>query len=50
MNYLVENNVKVVPNPIYSPDIAPSDFYLFGTLKRELKDANSRVQMILKIL
>ncbi|KAI5490547.1 Mariner transposase [Trichomonas vaginalis G3] len=34
MNYLVENNVKVVPNPIYSPDIAPSDFYLFGTLKK----------------
>jgi histone-lysine N-methyltransferase SETMAR len=26
--------VKSAPHPPYSPDLAPSDFYLFGYIKR----------------
>jgi hypothetical protein len=26
-----------MPHPPYSPDIAPSDFYLFGTVKERLR-------------
>jgi histone-lysine N-methyltransferase SETMAR len=26
--------MKSVPHPSYSPDLAPSDFYLFGNVKR----------------
>jgi hypothetical protein len=27
------NRIKTAPHPLYSPDIAPSDFYLFRHLK-----------------
>ncbi|EGI62895.1 FLJ37770-like protein, partial [Acromyrmex echinatior] len=32
-----EFNTPVVPQPLYSPDLAPCDFFLFPRLKRELK-------------
>lgn len=32
-----ENNIKVLPQPPYSPDITPSDFFLFGYIKDKLK-------------
>jgi histone-lysine N-methyltransferase SETMAR len=28
---------EVVPHPPYSPDLAPSDFWFFGALKKHLK-------------
>jgi hypothetical protein len=28
--------MKSAPHPSYSPDLAPSDFYLFGYVKRDL--------------
>ena len=28
---------KRVPHPAYSPDVAPSDFYLFGRVKKRLE-------------
>jgi hypothetical protein len=31
------------PASPYSPDIAPSDFFLFGDLKRELRGARFRI-------
>jgi hypothetical protein len=31
----------VVPHPPYSPDLAPSDFWLFPKLKETLKDQHS---------
>jgi histone-lysine N-methyltransferase SETMAR len=34
--YFTENQMKSVPHPPYSPDLAPSDFYLFGYVKRFL--------------
>jgi histone-lysine N-methyltransferase SETMAR len=43
--YFNENRMKSAPHPPYSPDLAPSDFYLFGYVKRCLaglsfEDAN----------
>jgi hypothetical protein len=32
--YFNENRMKPAPHLLYSPDLAPSDFYLFGYLKR----------------
>lgn len=36
-NFLTQNKISVVPQPPYSPDLAPCDFFLFPLLKRELK-------------
>ena len=35
-NYFDENGFERAPQPPYSPDIASSDFYLFGYIKKEL--------------
>ncbi|CAF1442824.1 unnamed protein product [Adineta steineri] len=35
-NYLQEEKIKVMAHPPYSPDLAPSDFWLFNYLKRGL--------------
>jgi len=32
-----DNNFEVVPHAPYSPDLAPSDFWLFPTLKDTLR-------------
>jgi transposase len=32
-----DNNFEVVPHASYSPDLAPSDFWLFTTLKDVLR-------------
>ena len=32
-----DNNIKLVPHPAYSPDLAPSDFFLFAQIKKELR-------------
>jgi hypothetical protein len=36
-DFCEENEITVAPHPRYSPDLAPSDFYLFGFLKDRLK-------------
>jgi hypothetical protein len=36
--YFNENRMKSAPHSVYSPDLAPSDFYLFGYAKRCLAD------------
>ena len=33
-NFLVKNNTIIMPQPPYSPDLAPCDFFLFPRLKR----------------
>jgi histone-lysine N-methyltransferase SETMAR len=43
--YFNENRMRSVPDPPYSPDFAPSEFYLFGYVKRcfpglSFEDAN----------
>lgn len=35
--YLNKNSVLVLPQPPYSPDLAPCDFFLFPRLKKNLK-------------
>ena len=35
--FLAEKSVPVITQPPYSPDLAPSDFWLFSTLKMVLK-------------
>ena len=34
---MVDNGFKRAPQPPYSPDLAPSDFFLFGFLKNQLE-------------
>jgi transposase len=36
-NFLAKNETMVVPQPTYSPDLAPADFFLFSKLKSTLK-------------
>ena len=36
-NFLTKNKTTVVPQPPYSPDLAPADFFLFPKLKSTLK-------------
>jgi hypothetical protein len=38
LEFLSGKRAKFAPHPPYSPDLAPSDFFLFGYLKRELRD------------
>jgi transposase len=35
--FLAKNEMTVVPQPPYSPDLAPADFFLFPKLKSTLK-------------
>lgn len=35
--FLADKNIPVCPQPPYSPDVAPSDFWLFPKLKTTLK-------------
>jgi hypothetical protein len=35
--FLTEKNIPVITQPPYSLDLAPSDFWLFPTLKMDLK-------------
>jgi histone-lysine N-methyltransferase SETMAR len=37
-NFLAKHNMSRVSQPPYSPDLAPNDFYLFPTMKENLKD------------
>jgi histone-lysine N-methyltransferase SETMAR len=34
--FITENHIGRVPHPPYSPDLAPSDFWLFGHVKTSL--------------
>jgi len=49
-NFLVENETTVVPQPSYSPNLAPVDFFLFPKLKSTLKgrrfDTTDEIQKI----
>jgi hypothetical protein len=33
--------LTVLPHPLYSPDLAPSDFHLFGALKNAVRIVNT---------
>jgi hypothetical protein len=49
------NSLKIAPHPPYSPDLAISDFYLFGYVKdqlqgHEFKEGAELVSVISEIL
>ena len=37
-NFLAKNNTVIRPQPSYSPDLSPCDFFLFPRLKRRMKE------------
>jgi transposase len=37
-NFCQENELRLAPHPPYSPDLVPSDFFLFGYVKKRLKE------------
>jgi histone-lysine N-methyltransferase SETMAR len=46
---------RVLPHPLYSPNLAPSDFHLFGSLKNALRETrfegdNSVIEAVRKWL
>jgi transposase len=54
-NFFEHNPLKKLPHPPYSPDISPSDFYLFGKVKRalvgqEIPDEVSLLHAVAEIL
>jgi histone-lysine N-methyltransferase SETMAR len=40
INYLRVNRLTRGPHPAFSPDLAPSDFHLFGKLEKALMGAS----------
>lgn len=51
--YLEEQNLQIMEQPPYSPDLAPSDFWLFDYIKQQLEDhtsVESLMRQITKIL
>ena len=38
MYFLAQKKFEQAPHPKYSPDLAPSDFYLFGKIKDKLEE------------
>ena len=37
LDFLATNDVQLVTHPPYSPDLAPCDWFLFPSVKRQLK-------------
>ena len=45
-DFLAETNTTVMPQPPYSPDLAPSDFFLFPKLKKPMKEPLKELKAI----
>ncbi|UYV73968.1 hypothetical protein LAZ67_11001635 [Cordylochernes scorpioides] len=49
---IIKLGFEVLEHPAYSPDLAPSDYFLFGLLKKELKgkrfDSDEDVQKVVQ--
>ena len=37
MDAVERNGYELIPRPAYSPDLAPSDFFLFQNLKKDIR-------------
>ena len=37
LDFLAKNNTVIIPQPPYSPDLAPCDFFLLPKLKKPMK-------------
>ena len=42
MDAVDRNGYELIPNPAYSPDLAPSDFFLFTNLKKDIHGLHFR--------
>ena len=42
MDALERNGYELIPHPAYSPDLAPSDFFLFPNLKKDMRGRQFR--------
>jgi hypothetical protein len=40
MDFIDANRMTRAPHPLYSPDFASSDFFLFGDVKRQLSECS----------
>jgi histone-lysine N-methyltransferase SETMAR len=50
-DHVTRNEMKPAPHPRYSPDLAPSDFFLFGCMERKLMGyrAESESELLVRI-
>ena len=42
MDAVERNGFELIPHPAYSPDLAPSDFFLFPNLKKDIRELHFR--------
>ena len=42
MDAVERNGYGLIPHPAYSPDLAPSDFFLFPNLKKDIRGLHFR--------
>ena len=42
MGAVERNGYELIPHPAYSPDLAPSDFFLFPNLKKNIRGLHFR--------
>ena len=42
MDAVKRNGYELIPHPAYSPDLAPSDFFLFPNLKKDIRGLHFR--------
>ena len=42
MDAVERNGYELIPHPAYSPDLAPSDFFLFPNLKKDIRVCHFR--------
>ena len=42
MDTVERNGYELIPHPAYSPDLAPSDFFLFPNLKKDIRGLHFR--------
>ena len=42
MNAVEQNGYELIPHPVYSSALAPSDFFLFSNLKKDIRGCHFR--------
>ena len=42
MDAVERNGYELIPQPAYSPDLAPSDYFLFPNLKKDIRGRHFR--------
>ena len=42
MDAVERNGYEIIPHPAYSPDLTPSDFFLFPNLKKDIRGLHFR--------